>query len=760
MTDTGTEVLGTLSSSATYTEELIKTDQGLARRVSHDLSANPEARGALVSALRRAKSLSHERLQEVRTAGGDRYFLAVQPGEAIGALQRAAIAAHRDPLPPEAVVHIALQVAEGLGVLHDAGQSYGGLDLNLVNVSLEGSVTLQDRPGMALSAHLARQAAGSPLADIRAWSAAVRLLVEPLGEADELKKLLHYVSEVEAGAFVDAVFLCEALSTIVPDPAVTRGWLEENFATRWAHWRRYWGQESAGQSICDLLSSPVEAEAPVAPELPDILLPGEAVSGVEVVVEDRPTRRRYGKGLPDEGYVPELFDPAEEAEDYVAPCLSDDSIDDILEPLLETVASGDPNSALVLEVVRVRQETAMQAAFVHVGKTFRYGGHKLARMTERGAQIFIPEGARAKRYRLGKMESLQNKDVIEAGERAALAIDGRLFRLRVDRAAREVGRATGVKKPYKLWGICAALGLGLHIGFFLFVMSLSSMGIQLTVEREAEEERFAHLKPPSELPKDKPKPKKKIKKKKKKPKPKPKPEAKKVRPKPKPPEEAAPVIPDRLREKLKTRTARRTQGSRNATEALLKQLAAPDPSDAPSVSDIRANIDAVKGSGRSGAFQVAGDLVAGVPGAKIEVAGASGGVVTKGKSGKGVGRVGKRARGGRTIRGKVKASKVMAKVRGSLSKAAVSKAINSRIGRIQRCYEKELMKSNKTLSGKIKAEWTVTTSGRVRGAKVKLNTLGNQKVASCVLKEIKKIKFPKPKGGEVVIVYPFIFSSR
>ena len=95
-----------------------------------------------------------------------------------------------------------------------------------------------------------------------------------------------------------------------------------------------------------------------------------------------------------------------------------------------------------------------------------------------------------------------------------------------------------------------------------------------------------------------------------------------------------------------------------------------------------------------------------------------------------------------------------------MSRSAVSKAINKRIGRIQRCYEKQLMKVKKKLAGKLKLEWVVKTNGRVRGAKVKLNTLGSAKVAGCVLREIKKLKFPRPKGGEVTIVFPFIFSSR
>ena len=92
------------------------------------------------------------------------------------------------------------------------------------------------------------------------------------------------------------------------------------------------------------------------------------------------------------------------------------------------------------------------------------------------------------------------------------------------------------------------------------------------------------------------------------------------------------------------------------------------------------------------------------------------------------GRLGAR-RGKKAIRGKVRQVRSLMKKRGqgSLSRSAVSKAINKRIGRIQRCYEKQLMKVKKKLAGKLKLEWVVKTNGRVRGAKVKLNTLGVQR---------------------------------
>ena len=97
---------------------------------------------------------------------------------------------------------------------------------------------------------------------------------------------------------------------------------------------------------------------------------------------------------------------------------------------------------------------------------------------------------------------------------------------------------------------------------------------------------------------------------------------------------------------------------------------------------------------------------------------------------------------------------------GSLSRSEVSKAIQKRMGQIRRCYERQLMRTKKRMSGTLKLEWVVKRNGRVRWAKVTLDILGSAKVAGCVVKQIKRAEFPSPKGGEATIDFPFVFSSR
>ena len=77
---------------------------------------------------------------------------------------------------------------------------------------------------------------------------------------------------------------------------------------------------------------------------------------------------------------------------------------------------------------------------------------------------------------------------------------------------------------------------------------------------------------------------------------------------------------------------------------------------------------------------------------------------------------------------------------------------------IQYCYEKNLLLNSK-LAGKLIMEWTITIAGSVSVVKTKSNTMQSPAVAMCVSAKIKGWKFPRPKGGIVVVSYPFIFNS-
>lgn len=113
----------------------------------------------------------------------------------------------------------------------------------------------------------------------------------------------------------------------------------------------------------------------------------------------------------------------------------------------------------------------------------------------------------------------------------------------------------------------------------------------------------------------------------------------------------------------------------------------------------------------------------------------------------------------RRVRGRVKVLRSRARVSGgSLSKAEVLKVIQKNQARISACYERQLMKSP-NLSGKLTIAWVIKPNGRVASVKQVLSSIKDAKLKSCVFGVVKKMRFPKPKGGSVKVKYPFVFQQ-
>ena len=98
-------------------------------------------------------------------------------------------------------------------------------------------------------------------------------------------------------------------------------------------------------------------------------------------------------------------------------------------------------------------------------------------------------------------------------------------------------------------------------------------------------------------------------------------------------------------------------------------------------------------------------------------------------------------------------------VMGALERSVIDSYIRRNLAKVRWCYEKELAKIP-TLFGRIAIEFTIAKSGAVSKSRVKRTTMGNPTVEKCVASQIKKIRFPRPKGGGIVIVsYPFVFKN-
>jgi TonB family protein len=93
---------------------------------------------------------------------------------------------------------------------------------------------------------------------------------------------------------------------------------------------------------------------------------------------------------------------------------------------------------------------------------------------------------------------------------------------------------------------------------------------------------------------------------------------------------------------------------------------------------------------------------------------------------------------------------------GTIAQNSVIQTINKYRGAIKYCYEREL-KNNPSLAGKIVAVFTIGSEGEVRSFQIVNSTL-SPSVGDCVAEKIKRLRFSKPKGGEVTVRMPFIFT--
>ena len=75
---------------------------------------------------------------------------------------------------------------------------------------------------------------------------------------------------------------------------------------------------------------------------------------------------------------------------------------------------------------------------------------------------------------------------------------------------------------------------------------------------------------------------------------------------------------------------------------------------------------------------------------------------------------------------------------------------------IRACYAK-VLPSKPNLGGKVVVAFTVGKNGSVRKAAVARSTVKSRRVTDCVVRVVRGIKFPKPKGGPAMVRYPVTF---
>ena len=176
------------------------------------------------------------------------------------------------------------------------------------------------------------------------------------------------------------------------------------------------------------------------------------------------------------------------------------------------------------------------------------------------------------------------------------------------------------------------------------------------------------------------------------------------------------------------------------------------------------NLMAATAPGGTEGFRVSG-LMGRMPTSSLSLGGGGGGIMTKGAAallrggGGGGGLVaggqGTNAVGGLVMKGP---RSMHAAGEGSLDRDLIQKVINENINQIQRCYERALV-NKPGLSGKVQVEWVIALSGSVSSARQAFSNLESAEVVNCILSSIRSWRFPQPKGGDVIVNYPFMFKS-
>ena len=107
----------------------------------------------------------------------------------------------------------------------------------------------------------------------------------------------------------------------------------------------------------------------------------------------------------------------------------------------------------------------------------------------------------------------------------------------------------------------------------------------------------------------------------------------------------------------------------------------------------------------------------------------------------------------------IKVDKAKTRVEGGLIQEVVGSYITRYWAQLKYCYEKELAK-DPNLYGKVTVSFTIGPDGRVAEAEILQSLMNSPGVEACVLKVIRRIQFPQPKGGgQVIVTYPFVFAA-
>jgi len=90
-----------------------------------------------------------------------------------------------------------------------------------------------------------------------------------------------------------------------------------------------------------------------------------------------------------------------------------------------------------------------------------------------------------------------------------------------------------------------------------------------------------------------------------------------------------------------------------------------------------------------------------------------------------------------------------------LSPDAIQRVVNSRYGAFRACYDSAAA-TQPTLAGTVSVSFRIAPGGSVQSASISGSSLGNARVEGCVLRQIKRLRFPAADKGSSA-TFPFAF---
>jgi TonB family protein len=96
--------------------------------------------------------------------------------------------------------------------------------------------------------------------------------------------------------------------------------------------------------------------------------------------------------------------------------------------------------------------------------------------------------------------------------------------------------------------------------------------------------------------------------------------------------------------------------------------------------------------------------------------------------------------------------------RAGLNAESVRMVVRHHLPQVRACYDRAL-KQQAGVGGIVEIRFAIQENGQVGSASVHRNTTGHEGLGKCLAMLIKSWRFPKPVGGAMEFVYPFVFSA-